>query len=141
MIFLSRSPEQSQLTSRWKLPTATWAFLLRNSDARASVRGITIDGEGSVQIVIADPGTTVILQALTLIHGLGVTTAFVGGGGAIFANGTDLQIRNSLIENNHAAPASPANRALAGGIYARTATAATTTSTLATNRTTEKLTL
>jgi hypothetical protein len=60
--------------------------------------GITIDGESSVQIIKADPGTSVFLSALTLANGSAVE------GGAIFANGTDLEIEDCLFRNNTALP-------------------------------------
>ncbi len=67
--------------------------------------GITIDGEGSVQILKADPGTTVSLFNLTLADGFAVD------GGAIFANGAELEIDDCLLRNNTAAPT-----AIAGGM-------------------------
>jgi hypothetical protein len=60
--------------------------------------GITINGGGTVQIIVTDPGTTVTLRNLTLAHG------FATQGGAIFANGTNLDIHDCLFRNNSAGP-------------------------------------
>jgi hypothetical protein len=60
--------------------------------------GIAISGGGSVQIIKADPGTSLTLANLTLANGAGVD------GGAIFANGTDLEIFFCLFNNNTAEP-------------------------------------
>jgi len=66
--------------------------------APAPVTGVTIDGGGTVRIIQADAGTTVSLFDLTLANGFAVQ------GGAIFANGTDLEIHECLFRNNTAAP-------------------------------------
>jgi hypothetical protein len=63
--------------------------------------GITIDGEGSVEIILADPATSVFLNALTLADGF--ASSDTAGGGAIFANGTELGIDDCLFRNNQAA--------------------------------------
>jgi hypothetical protein len=60
--------------------------------------GIAISGGGSVQIIKADPGTSLTLANLTLANGAGVE------GGAIFANGTDLEIFFCLFRDNTAEP-------------------------------------
>ena len=65
--------------------------------------GITVNGEGSVQIIEADSGTTVSLFALTFENGFASTSSAGGAeGGAIFANGTDLEIDDCLFVDNTA---------------------------------------
>jgi len=63
--------------------------------------GITISGGGAVQIFSTSPGTTVTLANLTLANGF--APAGSTGGGAIFADGTDLEIFFCLLANNQAA--------------------------------------
>ena len=62
--------------------------------------GIVISGGGTTQIIVADTGTTVVLDVLTLTNGFAAVGT--GGGGAVFANGTDLGIFDSLLVNNQA---------------------------------------
>jgi len=64
--------------------------------------GITIDGGATVQIIKADTGTTVILNSLTLNHGLATTSPIMtdSGGGAVYADGTDLEVNDCLFINN-----------------------------------------
>jgi hypothetical protein len=52
--------------------------------------GVAISGGGTVQIFITSPGTTVTLANLTLTDGLAPAGSI--GGGAIFADGTDLEV-------------------------------------------------
>jgi hypothetical protein len=80
--------------------------------------GITIDGEGSVQIIRADAGTSVFLDALTLADGFGVTEAVNTGGGAVFTVGNDLAINHCLFVNNKAAGISTSIGGEGGAIYA-----------------------
>lgn len=61
--------------------------------------GIAISGDGSSQLVQADPGTTVGLFVLTLADGFSNT--FLGGG-AVSANGTFLEVDDCLLRNNTA---------------------------------------
>jgi hypothetical protein len=63
--------------------------------------GVAISGGGSVEIFKTDPGTSVTLANLTLMDGFVPGSAI--GGGAIYANGTDLEIFFCLLENNRAA--------------------------------------
>src|ERR1700751_6092648 len=64
--------------------------------------GITIDGGATVQIIRADSGTTVTLNSLTLNHGFAISGLGNGGGGAVFAGGTDLEVNDCLFVNNQA---------------------------------------
>jgi hypothetical protein len=100
--------------------------------------GITIDGEGSVQILKADAGTVVGLFALTLADGLATTaspgTAFgTGTGGAIFANGSELEISDCLLRNNSAEGPSSVVGGLGGAIYGATGDITIVNSTIANN--------
>jgi len=61
--------------------------------------GITINGEGTVQIIQADAGTVVDLINLTLADGSANTFT---GGGAVSANGTFLEVLDSTLRNNTA---------------------------------------
>src|ERR1700722_1867691 len=80
--------------------------------------GITIDGGGTVQIIVADVGTSLTLNALTLQHGSGITLAPNTGGGAIAAHGTSLAINDCLFVNNQAIGSSSATGGEGGAIYA-----------------------
>ena len=93
--------------------------------------GITIDGGGSVQIIKADPGTTVELDALTLNHGF--ASPGTTGGGAVFANGTDLQITHCLLVNNQAAGPDAMTGGKGGAIYGAAGTMEIVNSTIANN--------
>jgi Chlamydia polymorphic membrane protein (Chlamydia_PMP) repeat len=97
--------------------------------------GITIDGGGTVQILKADSGTQVFLNALTFNHGQGITSSIVTntGGGAILADGTDLEISDCLFVNNEAVGADSFTSGLGGAIYANTGTVVITNSTFANN--------
>jgi hypothetical protein len=100
--------------------------------------GITIDGEGSVQILKADPGTIVGLFELTLADGHATTaspgTAFgTGTGGAIFANGVELLIDHSLLRNNSAAGPSSLVGGVGGAIFGLTGDITIVNSTIANN--------
>jgi hypothetical protein len=81
--------------------------------------GITIDGGGTVQIIVADTGTSVSLKALTLNHGSATTTVAPGsGGGAIAAHGISLNIDDCLFVNNTAKGSSSSIGGEGGAIYA-----------------------
>jgi hypothetical protein len=93
--------------------------------------GVAISGGGAVQIFITSPGTTLTLANLTLTDGLAPAGSI--GGGAIFADGTDLEIFFCLIANN----AADGTSALAGGdggaIYGAAGTINIVNSTIANN--------
>jgi hypothetical protein len=94
--------------------------------------GITIDGGGTVQIILADPTTSVFLNELTLADGFAPPAS--SGGGAIFANGTDLEINNCLLVNNKSAgPTTPDFGGLGGAIFGKAGTIEIVNSTLANN--------
>lgn len=93
--------------------------------------GVVISGGGSTQIIVADPGTTVFLEVLTLTNGFASTTT--AGGGAVFGNGTDLEIFDSLLVNNQAAGISAVFGGLGGAIYAAAGSVEITNSTIANN--------
>jgi hypothetical protein len=100
--------------------------------------GITIDGEGSVQILKTDSGTTVDLFELTLADGHATTaspgTAFGNGtGGAIFADGSELNIEDCLLRNNSAQSPSPLFGGLGGAIFGLTGDITIVNSTIANN--------
>jgi hypothetical protein len=97
--------------------------------------GITIDGEGTVQILKADAGTDVFLNALTFNHGKGITNPIATntGGGAIFADGTDLEITDCLFVNNQAVGADSFTSGLGGAIYGNSGDVVITNSTFANN--------
>jgi hypothetical protein len=105
--------------------------------------GITIDGGGTVQILTADSGTVVFLNALTFNHGFATTSPIVTntGGGAIFADGIDLEVSDCLFVNNTvtgsaitgAAPVVPTNGGLGGAIYGNSGDVVITNSTFANN--------
>jgi hypothetical protein len=100
--------------------------------------GITIDGEGSVQILKADPGTVLGLFELTLADGHATTaspgTAFgTGAGGAIFANGSALDIDACLLRNNSAAGPSSLVGGVGGAIFGVTGDITIINSTIANN--------
>ena len=80
--------------------------------------GITIDGGGTVQLIQAEPLTTVILNALTLTDGLGITTVTDTGGGAVFAVGNALEINDCLFVNNKAQGSDSTIGGEGGAIYA-----------------------
>jgi hypothetical protein len=99
--------------------------------------GITIDGEGNVQILKADPLTIVGLFDLTLADGHATTaspgTAFgTGTGGAIFADGSDLGIFECLLRNNSAQGTSLVG-GLGGAIFGLTGDITIVNSTIANN--------
>ena len=80
--------------------------------------GVTISGGSSTQILSADTGTTVTLEVLTFANGFaGPTTP--GEGGAIFANGSVLNILDSLFMNNEAEHTSPGGKG--GAIFINSA--------------------
>ncbi|MGH7923870.1 MAG: choice-of-anchor Q domain-containing protein [Candidatus Binatus sp.] len=94
--------------------------------------GITVDGGGSVQIVKADSGTTVKLDALTLNHGFASPGTM--GGGAIFANGLDLLINDCLLVNNTSeGPVTGSFGGLGGAIFGNAGTIEIVNSTIANN--------
>ena len=104
--------------------------------------GITIDGGGTVQILRADSGTEVFLNALTFNHGFAITSPIATntGGGAIFADGTDLEISDCLFVNNTVtgapialAPITPTFGGLGGAIYGNSGDVVITNSTFANN--------
>ncbi len=100
--------------------------------------GITIDGEDSVQILKTDPGTIVGLLALTLADGHATTAspgvAFgTGTGGAIFADGTELEIADCLLRNNSAEGPSTLVGGLGGAIFGLTGDITIVNSTIANN--------
>ncbi len=100
--------------------------------------GITIDGEGSVQILKADPGTVLGLFELTLADGHATTaspgTAFgTGAGGAIFANGNGLGIFDCLLRNNSAEGPSSLVGGVGGAIFGVTGDITIVNSTIANN--------
>jgi hypothetical protein len=81
--------------------------------------GITIDGEGTVQIILQDAGTSLSLKALTLNHGSAITTLAPGsGGGAIGAHGISLNIDDCLFVNNQAIGSNSTIGGEGGAIYA-----------------------
>ena len=92
--------------------------------------GITIDGGGSVQIVVADPGTLLALDSLTLADGFVLPGN--AGGGAIFENGTHLEIHDCLFRNNTADP-SLIGGGNGGAIYEAAGTITIVNSTFANN--------
>jgi hypothetical protein len=97
--------------------------------------GITIDGGGTVQILKADSGTDVFLNALTFNHGKGITSAIATntGGGAIFADGVDLEVSDCLFVNNQAVGADPFTGGLGGALYGNSGNVVITNSTFANN--------
>ena len=97
--------------------------------------GITIDGGGTVQILRADSGTDVFLNALTFNHGKGITSPIATntGGGAIFADGTDLEVSDCLFVNNQAVGADSFTSGLGGAIYGNSGDVVITNSTFANN--------
>ena len=95
--------------------------------------GITLDGRGSVQILIADPATVVTLSSLTLTHGFAVTSVPGTGGGAIFANGIVLEILNSILVDNKAEGSTSSLGGEGGAIFGATGTIEITNSTIANN--------
>ena len=85
--------------------------------------GITIDGGGTVQIILQDAGTSLSLKALTLNHGSATTTLAPGsGGGAIGAHGISLNINDCLFVNNQAIGSNSTIGGEGGAIYAGVAT-------------------
>ena len=95
--------------------------------------GITLDGRGSVQILIADPATVVTLSSLTLTHGFAVTSVPGTGGGAIFANGIVLEILNSILVDNKGEGSTSSLGGEGGAIFGATGTIEITNSTIANN--------
>jgi hypothetical protein len=97
--------------------------------------GITIDGGGTVQILRADSGTQVFLNALTLNHGSAITSSMVQntGGGAIFADGTDLEISDCLFVNNQVVGSNIFTGGLGGAIYGNSGDVVIVNSTFANN--------
>jgi hypothetical protein len=91
--------------------------------------GIVISGGGSTQIVVAEPLTTVFLEILTLTNGFAGTGT--GGGGAVVADGTDLEIFDSLLVNNTSD--GPGAGPRAGAILGLSGTIEITNSTIANN--------
>jgi len=80
--------------------------------------GVTIDGGGTVQILIADAGTSVFLNTLTLADGLATSSALPGtGGGAVSAHGLTLEIHDCLFRNNKAQGPNIAIGGEGGAIY------------------------
>ena len=80
--------------------------------------GITISGGGSTQIIVADPGTFVFLNSLTLANGFATTIAIDTGGGAISAHGARLNVTDCLLRNNTAASDAGLIGGEGGAIYA-----------------------
>ena len=108
--------------------------------------GITIDGGGHVQIIRADSGTTVFLTTLTFNHGFAITSPIIPdtGGGAVYADGSDLEINDCLFVNNKAkgaalptaqvsGPIVPTVGGSGGAIYANSGNVVITNSTFANN--------
>lgn len=97
--------------------------------------GITIDGRGSHQIFDIENSATddlFGLETLTLADGYAPPTS--SGGGAIFANGNELEINDCLLVNNKAAgPTTPDFGGLGGAIYGKAGTIEIVNSTLANN--------
>jgi hypothetical protein len=96
--------------------------------------GITIDGGGTVQIIRADAGTSLFLNSLTLANGFATTTLVTNtGGGAIYAEGTDLEIHDCLLRDNQAAGSISSVGGLGGAIYGDDGTIVIVNSTFANN--------
>ena len=77
--------------------------------------GVTIDGGGTVQLFIADSGTSVGLFYLTLNDGR------AAHGGAIFANGSELEISDCLFDDNLAEDTVTLHGGKGGAIYINSA--------------------
>src|ERR1700676_5208483 len=97
--------------------------------------GITIDGGGTGQILRTDSGTQVFVNALTFNHGRATTNAIVTntGGGAIFADGNDLEISDCLFVNNRVVGSDIFTGGLGGAIYGNSGTVVIVNSTFANN--------
>src|SRR6266436_1531154 len=99
------------------------------------IGGIKINGGGSVQIFHATVGTTLSLSDLTLENGFAAPGNI--GGGAVFANGTELDIDHSLLVNNQAGSANDPPFGTIGGkggaIYGSVGKIVIVNSTLANN--------
>ena len=93
--------------------------------------GIVISGGGTTQIIVADTGTSVFLDVLTLTNGFAAPGT--AGGGAVFANGTDLGISDSLLVNNQAEGPVATVGGRGGAIFGEAGTIEITNSTLANN--------
>src|SRR5260370_657373 len=95
------------------------------------VGGIKINGEGSVQIFQAQPGTTLTLSDLTLENGFAAPGT--AGGGAIYAHGTEVDVDHCLLINNQADGSSSLFGGLGGAIFADAGAVAIVNSTLTLN--------
>ncbi|HWX31347.1 MAG TPA: choice-of-anchor Q domain-containing protein [Steroidobacteraceae bacterium] len=96
--------------------------------------GITIDGGGTVQILRADSGTQVFLNSLTLNHGRATTTLVTDtGGGAVYADGIDLEISDCLFVNNQAVGSDPSIGGQGGALYGNSGNVVIVNSTFANN--------
>jgi hypothetical protein len=97
--------------------------------------GITIDGSGTHQIFDTENSATNDLfevQGLTLADGFAPGAS--SGGGAIFANGTELEVNDCLLVNNKAlGPTTPDFGGLGGAIFGKAGTVEIVNSTLANN--------
>jgi hypothetical protein len=97
--------------------------------------GITIDGGGTHQIFDTENSAT---NDLFEVQGLTLTDGFApgasSGGGAIFANGTELEVNDCLLVNNKAlGPTTPDFGGLGGAIFGKAGTVEIVNSTLANN--------
>ena len=97
--------------------------------------GITIDGGGTHQIFDTENSAANDLfevQGLTLADGFAPGTS--SGGGAIFANGTELEVNDCLLVNNKAlGPTTGSFGGLGGAIFGNGGTVEIVNSTLANN--------
>jgi hypothetical protein len=79
------------------LPTITSPTNDYHRPNPASAAGITIDGGGSVQLMVVNSGATLSLNSLTLANGLSASSSY---GVAIFNNGGTLNVANCTFTNN-----------------------------------------
>jgi hypothetical protein len=97
--------------------------------------GVTIDGGGTHRIFDTENSGSndlFAMEGLTLADGF--APAASSGGGAIFANGMELEINNCLLVNNKSAgPTTPDFGGLGGAIFGKAGTIEIVNSTLANN--------
>jgi Right handed beta helix region len=78
--------------------TCNGAFEINHSLTLTGSGGATLDGQGAGRVLTVDPGTSVVVDGLTVTGG----SSSFGGGGGLLSLGATVSVRNSTISQNTA---------------------------------------